>query len=72
MDEETGEVLYDKNAGAVVPIASITKIMTAMVSLDAGLALDEPITVTADDAEAGTSAAAGEARRRRDAHPGRS
>jgi D-alanyl-D-alanine endopeptidase (penicillin-binding protein 7) len=53
VDEETGEVLYDKNAGTIVPIASITKIMTAMVSLDAGLGLDEPITVTADDAEAG-------------------
>jgi serine-type D-Ala-D-Ala endopeptidase (penicillin-binding protein 7) len=55
MDEETGEVLYGKNEGAVVPIASITKLMTAMVTLDAGLPLDEPITVTADDAEAGTA-----------------
>jgi D-alanyl-D-alanine endopeptidase (penicillin-binding protein 7) len=55
MDAETGEVLYGKNEGAVVPIASITKIMTAMVTLDAGLPLDEPITVTADDAEAGAA-----------------
>jgi D-alanyl-D-alanine endopeptidase (penicillin-binding protein 7) len=55
MDEETGEVLYDKNASAVVAIASITKLMTAMVTLDAGLPLDETITVTADDAEAGTA-----------------
>jgi D-alanyl-D-alanine endopeptidase (penicillin-binding protein 7) len=55
VDEETGEVLYGKNEGAVVPIASITKIMTAMVTLDAGLALDESITVTAEDAEAGTA-----------------
>jgi serine-type D-Ala-D-Ala endopeptidase (penicillin-binding protein 7) len=55
IDEETGEVLYGKNEGVVVPIASITKLMTAMVTLDAGLALDEPITVTADDAEAGTA-----------------
>jgi D-alanyl-D-alanine endopeptidase (penicillin-binding protein 7) len=55
IDEETGEVLYGKNESAVVPIASITKIMTAMVTLDAGLALDEPITLTADDAEAGAA-----------------
>jgi len=37
----------------VVPIASITKLMTAMVTLDAGLMLDEEIKMTADDAEAG-------------------
>ena len=55
IDEETGEVLYGKNESAVVPIASITKLMTAMVTLDAGLPLDESITVTADDAEAGTA-----------------
>ena len=55
MDAETGEVLYGKNEGAVVAIASITKIMTAMVTLDAGLPLEEPITITADDAEAGTA-----------------
>jgi serine-type D-Ala-D-Ala endopeptidase (penicillin-binding protein 7) len=55
MDAETGEVLYGKNEAAIVPIASITKLMTAMVTLDAGLPLDEPITVTAEDAEAGTA-----------------
>lgn len=53
IDEETGEILYGKNADAVVAIASITKLMTAMVTLDAGLPLEEAITVTADDAEAG-------------------
>jgi D-alanyl-D-alanine endopeptidase (penicillin-binding protein 7) len=53
MDAETGEILHAKNAAAVVPIASITKLMTAMVTLDADLALDEPIAITADDAEAG-------------------
>jgi len=36
IDEETGEVLYNKNADAIVPIASITKLMTAVVTLDAG------------------------------------
>jgi D-alanyl-D-alanine endopeptidase (penicillin-binding protein 7) len=55
MDEETGEVLYGKNEGAVVPIASITKLMTAIVTLDAGLPLDESIAITADDAEAGAA-----------------
>ncbi len=49
VDVETGEVLYDKNADAVVPIASITKLMTAVVVLEAGLPLDEPIEITRED-----------------------
>jgi D-alanyl-D-alanine endopeptidase (penicillin-binding protein 7) len=49
VDAETGEVLYDKNAAAIVPIASITKLMTAIVVLDAGLPLDEPIQITSED-----------------------
>jgi D-alanyl-D-alanine endopeptidase (penicillin-binding protein 7) len=49
-DAETGEVVYGKNADAVVPIASITKLMTAMVVLDAGLDLDEKITLSREDA----------------------
>jgi D-alanyl-D-alanine endopeptidase (penicillin-binding protein 7) len=44
-----GEVIYDKNISAVAPIASITKLMTAMVVLDAKLPLDEIITVTEED-----------------------
>ena len=48
-DQETGEILYGKNASAVTPIASITKLMTAMVVLDAGLDLQEPITISAED-----------------------
>ncbi len=55
MDAETGEVLHAKNADAVVPIASITKLMTAMVTLDADLPLHEPITITAEDAQAAQS-----------------
>lgn len=47
--QKDGALLYAKNANAVVPIASITKLMTAMVVLDAKLPLDEPITVTMDD-----------------------
>ena len=34
VEDETGKVLVEKNATAVVPIASLTKLMTAMVVLD--------------------------------------
>lgn len=46
LDQSTGEVLYSKNESAIVPIASITKLMTAMVTLDAGLPLDEEVKIT--------------------------
>jgi serine-type D-Ala-D-Ala endopeptidase (penicillin-binding protein 7) len=49
MDQATGEVLYSKNESAIVPIASITKLMTAMVTLDAGLPLDEEVSITRED-----------------------
>ncbi|MGB8434405.1 MAG: D-alanyl-D-alanine endopeptidase [Burkholderiales bacterium] len=49
LDQATGEVLYSKNESAIVPIASITKLMTAMVTLDAGLPLDEEITIERED-----------------------
>lgn len=45
----TGEPLYQKNPTKRVPIASITKLMTAMVILDSGVSLEEPVTIT--DAE---------------------
>ena len=48
-DAKTGEILYGKNAGTVTPIASITKLMTAMVVLDAGLDLDQDITISSAD-----------------------
>ena len=44
-----GKVIYGKNASQVRPIASITKLMTAMVVLDAGLDLNEKITISKDD-----------------------
>jgi serine-type D-Ala-D-Ala endopeptidase (penicillin-binding protein 7) len=44
-DQETGAALYSKNADNIVPIASITKLMTAMVVLDAKLDLDEPVVI---------------------------
>ncbi len=44
-----GNVIYGKDADTPRPIASITKLMTAMVVLDAGLDLDEKITITEAD-----------------------
>jgi serine-type D-Ala-D-Ala endopeptidase (penicillin-binding protein 7) len=49
LNPNNGKVIYDKNAVAVAPIASITKLMTAMVVLDAKLPLDENITLTEED-----------------------
>ena len=46
IDQDTDEVLFSKNAEAVLPIASITKLMTAIVVLDAGQAMDEPLKVS--------------------------
>jgi D-alanyl-D-alanine endopeptidase (penicillin-binding protein 7) len=48
-DEQGQRPLYTKNADKIVPIASITKLMTAMVILDAKLPLDEPISIEAED-----------------------
>src|SRR4029078_1695650 len=45
------ETLYAKNPGAVVPIASITKLMTAIVVLDANLDLQQRGVVSGDDYE---------------------
>lgn len=47
--QDSGEVLYAKNADVQKPIASITKLMTAMVVLDANLPPDEMLTVTGAD-----------------------
>lgn len=44
-DLSTGKLLLTKNAGLTVPIASVTKLMTAMVILDGGQPLDESITI---------------------------
>lgn len=48
-DQQTGELLLQKKAHAVVPIASITKLMTAMVVLDSGSDLHELITIESAD-----------------------
>jgi D-alanyl-D-alanine endopeptidase (penicillin-binding protein 7) len=51
LDPTTGETLFAKNADQQAPIASITKLMTAMVVLDAKLPLDEPIEITKEDVD---------------------
>jgi D-alanyl-D-alanine endopeptidase (penicillin-binding protein 7) len=48
-DQASGEVLFEKNSDAVLPIASITKLMTAMVVLDAQLSLSEMLTIGQED-----------------------
>ncbi|MGN6083844.1 D-alanyl-D-alanine endopeptidase [Trinickia sp.] len=49
VDQNTSEVLFDKNSTSVVPIASITKLMTAMVVLDSKAPLTDQIEVTDED-----------------------
>jgi len=49
VDQDTGEELYAKNADAVLPIASLTKLMTGLALTRAELPLDEPITITSAD-----------------------
>jgi len=44
-----GDIIYGKDIDTVRPIASITKLMTAMVILDSGLDLNEKVTVTKAD-----------------------
>jgi len=51
IDQDTNEVLLSKNDQAVLPIASITKLMTGVVISEAKLSLDEPITITQDDVD---------------------
>ena len=50
VDQVSGQVLIEKNADAELPIASITKLMTALVVLDAQLSLDEKVIITRSDA----------------------
>ncbi len=49
IDLGSNHTLYAKNSDREMPIASITKLMTAMVVLDARLSPNEKITITADD-----------------------
>ena len=49
IDQDTREVLFSKNDHAVLPIASLTKLMTGVILSEARLPMDETITVTQDD-----------------------
>jgi len=49
LDPATGQTLFSKNADQAAPIASITKLMTAMIVLDAKLAMDEAIEISSED-----------------------
>ena len=49
LDESNSAVMLARQADVAMPIASITKLMTALVVLEAGQALDEPLEITPDD-----------------------
>jgi len=50
-DQRTGHILVQKQAEAILPIASITKLMTAMVLLDAHMNLQETIIIEREDVD---------------------
>jgi len=49
VDDREGVMLYGRNIERQRPIASLTKLMTALVILESGLSLDEPVKVTRED-----------------------
>jgi D-alanyl-D-alanine endopeptidase (penicillin-binding protein 7) len=49
VDQDTEEVLLEKNTNAVLPIASITKLMTALVTIEADLPMNEELVVARED-----------------------
>ncbi|MDC1312002.1 D-alanyl-D-alanine carboxypeptidase [Burkholderiales bacterium] len=51
VDQSSGEIIYEKNASDVAPIASVTKLMTAMVIIDSGVPLLESITIAKADVD---------------------
>ena len=51
VDQDTNEVLFNKNSNAVLPIASLTKLMTGVVLSEARLPMNEQITITQDDVD---------------------
>lgn len=51
IDQDTREVLFSKNDSAVLPIASLTKLMTGLLISEARLPMDEMITITQDDVD---------------------
>jgi D-alanyl-D-alanine endopeptidase (penicillin-binding protein 7) len=51
IDQETNEVLFNKNESAILPIASITKLMTGIVISEANLPMNEIITIAQEDVQ---------------------
>jgi D-alanyl-D-alanine endopeptidase (penicillin-binding protein 7) len=51
IDQSTAEVLFEKNAQIALPIASITKLMTSLVVVEANQSMDELISVTEEDVD---------------------
>ena len=51
VDQDSGETLYAKNADVVMPIASLTKLMTALVVVDGRLPMDEMLEISSDDVD---------------------
>ena len=51
IDQDTGEVLFSKNGSAVLPIASLTKFMTALIVTEAEQPLDQLLTITQADVD---------------------
>jgi serine-type D-Ala-D-Ala endopeptidase (penicillin-binding protein 7) len=51
VDSRTGKTLFEKNSQAVLPIASITKLMSAMVLLDGRQSMNETLEITSADVD---------------------
>ena len=51
VDQDTHEVLFSKNDSAVLPIASLTKLMTGLIISEAKLPMNELLTITQDDVD---------------------
>ena len=51
LDQANSEVLFEKNSNIALPIASITKMMTGLVVVEANQDMDEVLTVTDDDVD---------------------
>lgn len=51
VDQDSNQVLFSKNPQAILPIASITKLMTALVVVESGLPMDEVLSIDQADVE---------------------
>ncbi|MET3130464.1 D-alanyl-D-alanine endopeptidase (penicillin-binding protein 7) [Oxalobacteraceae bacterium GrIS 1.11] len=51
LDQSNSEILFEKNSNVALPIASITKMMTGLVVVEAGQDMEEMLSVTEDDVD---------------------